>query len=89
MTHYELSTPRAACGIAAIAMTVLTLGMTVVLPATSVPGDVRVYAVAAPEPIASVTSTTSGLRHAAVVVDCERRASMQTGQVEPPRDQDG
>ena len=33
MNRYETSTPRAAFGLAAIAMTALTLGLTVVLPA--------------------------------------------------------
>ena len=33
MNRYKTSTPRAAFGLAAIAMTALTLGLTVVLPA--------------------------------------------------------
>ena len=33
MNRYETSTPRAAFGLAAIALTALTLGLTVVLPA--------------------------------------------------------
>jgi len=89
MTHYEPSTPRVACGIAAIAMTVLTLGMAVVLPATSDPGEVRVQAVAAPEPIAPVTSTTSGRVPARFVADRERRASIQTRNAERSREQEG
>ena len=34
MNSYEASIPRTACGLAAIAMTALVLGMAVVLPAT-------------------------------------------------------
>ena len=88
MTHYEPSTPRVACGIAAIAMTVLTLGMAVVFPATSDPGVVRVQAVAAPEPIASVTSTTSRLAATGFVADRERRTSIQTRNAERSREQE-
>jgi hypothetical protein len=89
MTHYEPSTPRAACAIAAVAMTVLTLGMAVVLPASSDPGGVRVYVVAAPEPIAPVTSTTPGLVQTGFVTDCERRDSIQARNAERSREQEG
>ena len=34
MNRYEASIPRAACGLAAIAMTALVFGIAVVLPAT-------------------------------------------------------
>ncbi|MET0917624.1 MAG: hypothetical protein ABWY07_04265 [Burkholderiales bacterium] len=34
MIRYEASIPRAACGLAAIAMTALVFGLAVVLPAT-------------------------------------------------------
>jgi len=34
MNRYEASTPRTACGFAAIAMTALVFGLAVVLPAT-------------------------------------------------------
>jgi len=33
MTHYETSTPRTACAFLAIALTAVTLGLTVVAPA--------------------------------------------------------
>lgn len=33
MNHYQTSTPRAACGIAAAVLTAMTIGLAVVLPA--------------------------------------------------------
>ena len=39
MNRYEPSIPRAAFGIAAVAMTAITLGMALVLPASMEPGD--------------------------------------------------
>ena len=42
MSRYEASIPRAACGLAAIAMTALVIGLTVVLPATTNSGVERI-----------------------------------------------
>jgi len=39
MNRYEPSIPRVAFGVAAIAMTAITLGMALVLPASMEPGD--------------------------------------------------
>jgi hypothetical protein len=39
MNRYEPKVPRAALGIAAVAMTVIALGMTIVVPATMGTGD--------------------------------------------------
>ncbi|MEO8302919.1 MAG: hypothetical protein ABI724_02255 [Betaproteobacteria bacterium] len=56
MNRYQPSTPRAAIGLAAVAMTVLTIGVAVVLPSEvqSVGGGAATFAaasVAAPAPI--------------------------------------
>ena len=47
MNRYPSSTPRAACGLAAIVMTALTLGVAVILPATMTSGSQRAGTVAA------------------------------------------
>jgi hypothetical protein len=60
MKRYEIPKPRAACNIAAIAMTVLTIGVLVVLPAkmesrnqaARVPSESQAVATAPPEGIA-------------------------------------
>jgi hypothetical protein len=89
MTHYEPSTPRVACGIAAIAMTVLTFALMVGLPATSGPGPAPVYAAAAPVPAAPLAQPTAGSRQTTAAADCERPASVEARSVERRREQQG
>ena len=55
MNHFETSKPRFALGIAAVAMTAITIGVSVVIPAQMNPngGEIRslMAAVAAPSPL--------------------------------------
>ena len=47
MNRYKPSIPRAACGIAAVAMTAITVGLLVVLPAKMESGSLEVRTLAA------------------------------------------
>ena len=60
MTHYEPSIPRVALGIAAVAMTAITLGVSVVMPAKMDPGgpEPRVLAASKVTTPASATLAT-------------------------------
>jgi hypothetical protein len=87
MTHYESSTPRAACGIAAVAMAALTFALMVGLPAVSGPDAAPVHAIAAPEPAALVTRSADVPAPTGARTDCERPDSMQARSVLPPRAQ--
>jgi DUF2917 family protein len=68
MNRYEINIPRAACRVAAIAMTAITIGLLVVLPATMGPGrhDAR-------PPAASILAATPA----------ERGISQPGGRVKP------
>lgn len=57
MKRYESSIPRIACGIAAIAMTTITIGLLVVLPSTMEP-DSQTFPTAQ---VAKVLTTTQGI----------------------------
>jgi hypothetical protein len=84
MNHYEPTIPRAACGIGAIAMTVLTFALMVGLPAANRPDAGTVYAVAAPEPAAPGARAADGFAPTAMVAACERSNSMQAREAERP-----
>jgi hypothetical protein len=62
MTHYQSSSPRKLFAIGAFALTAVTIGLAVVLPAKMGSGDRDVRALAASTPIVPAEAATERLR---------------------------
>jgi hypothetical protein len=62
MTHYQSSSPRKAFAIGAVALTAITIGLAVVLPAKMQSGDRDPRALATSKAIAPVEAVTERLR---------------------------
>ena len=82
MYHYQTSTPRAAIGLAAVAMTVLTIGVTLVLPSEVQSGRRN------PAPLAAANAAAPAPIEVAIIparidVIADRSPKMATGTVRP------
>jgi hypothetical protein len=62
MTHYQSSSPRKLFAIGAFALTAITIGLAVVLPAKMESGDRDVRALAASAPVPPIEAVTERLR---------------------------
>ena len=73
MTHYEPSIPRVALGIAAVAMTAITLGVSVVMPAKMDSGGSE------PRVLAALKVTTPASTSPATVTSVDVVAAREPG----------
>lgn len=88
MNRYETSTPRTACGIAAIAMTAMTIGLMVVVPTKMDSGSLDVISLAAAN-AATPGDTEVAISPARIDVVAVREPNVvvQTGNVASKRKQ--
>lgn len=82
MNHYQTSTPRAAIGLAAVAMTALTIGVAAVLP-SKVPSGGRNPATPAVANAATPAPIEVAITPARIDVIAERSPSVANGTVRP------
>jgi hypothetical protein len=77
MKRYEASIPRAACGLAAIAVSAAVFAITVVLP-SGPSGDERILAIAKPARTVYVVQASASEENAAMARLCDDPASDKT-----------
>ena len=70
MKRYEASIPRAACGLAAIAVSAAVFAITVLLP-SGPSGDERILAIAQPVRTVYVVEASASEAHAAMARICD------------------
>lgn len=70
MTRYEASTPRAACGLAAMAITAAVFAVTVLLP-SGPSGDERIIQIAKPARTVYVVEASRDAADAAMAKVCD------------------
>jgi hypothetical protein len=89
MNRYETSIPRTAFGIAAIALSAITLGVSVVLPASLTFQRQEAPVLAAPHVGGAVLHEVAILpSRIDVVVDCPQKLALErTQRLQPKRDQ--
>jgi hypothetical protein len=86
MNRYETSIPRTAFGLAAIALSALTLGLAVVLPATQTAERQEARGLAAPHvDRPAVREVAIDPARIDVVLDCEQKMAFERAQHLPPK----
>ena len=86
MNRYELSTPRTAFGIAAIALSAMTLGLSIVLPASLMSERQEARLLAAPHVgIAPIREVAINPARIDVVADCEQKMALDRAQHAVPK----
>ena len=77
MNRYEASTPRAACGLAAVAISAAVFAITVMLP-SGPSGDERIQAIAKPVRTVYVVEASASDANASTAKSCDDPASDET-----------
>ena len=77
MNRYQASIPRAACGLAAIAISAAVFGITVMLP-SGPSGDSRILAIAKPARTVYVVEASASEANAAMDTICDDPPSAKT-----------
>ena len=82
MNRYEASIPRAACGLAAIAISAAVFAITVMLP-SGPSGDSRILAIAKPARTVYVVEGSASEANAAVAKICDDAPAHETDSAAP------